>query len=400
MTIKKSFEEWGRSPGDGGLFGERETERKMNIILNNSILSVDMKRVRRNVATVLEELQGAQLIPVLKDNAYGLGLEAMGHVMEEFPQITTLAVAQVGEGAALRQAGITREILILGGVPAHLLRAAVELDLTLSVGRLELLPVLALLGQSAGRRVKIQIKIETGLNRTGVMPGAELAHLLEEWRSTRNHFQIMGAFSHFADLEDTERTQQQYELFLEGVEQLQAGGMEIPLRHISASAAHEQFPQYRLDGVRIGRRLYMDHPTQPLGTIGEVASWRTWVTNLRELKAGDALGYGGHVRMERDGTVATIAVGYGDGLSPELVGANGPVLIRGRRVPMLACCMDQTIVDVTGLDCRVDDEVTLYGYDRAGNFLSSQEVSLLIGDDEGCGLTALLSGRVARVYEE
>lgn len=117
MTIKKSFEEWGRSPGDGGLFGERETERKMNIILNNSILSVDMKRVRRNVATVLEELQGAQLIPVLKDNAYGLGLEAMGHVMEEFPQITTLAVAQVGEGAALRQAGITREILIWAVCP-------------------------------------------------------------------------------------------------------------------------------------------------------------------------------------------------------------------------------------------------------------------------------------------
>ena len=96
--------------------------------------------------------------------------------------------------------------------------------------------------------------------------------------------------------------------------------------------------------------------------------------------------------MERDGTVATIAVGYGDGLSPELVGANGPVLIRGRRVPMLACCMDQTIVDVTGLDCQVDDEVTLYGYDRAGNFLSAQEVSLLIGDDEGCGLTPYSAG--------
>lgn len=398
MTIKKSFEEWGRSPGDGGLFGERETERKMNIILNDSILSVDMKRVRRNVATVLEELQGAQLIPVLKDNAYGLGLEAMGHVMEEFPQITTLAVAQVGEGAALRQAGITREILILGGVPAHLLRAAVELDLTLSVGRLELLPVLALLGQSAGRRVKIQIKIETGLNRTGVMPGAELAHLLEEWRSTRNHFQIMGAFSHFADLEDTERTQQQYELFLEGVEQLQAGGMEIPLRHISASAAHEQFPQYRLDGVRIGRRLYMDHPTAPLGTVREVCSWRAWVTRVRPLRAGDALGYGGHIRMPRDGMAATISVGYGDGLDPELVRVGGPVLIGGQRARLLACCMDQTVVDVTGIPCAVDDEVTLLGGDGHGNWLSAQEVSLLIGEDEGCGLTSRLSGRVGRVY--
>ncbi len=83
---------------------------------------------------------GAQLIPVLKDNAYGLGLEAMGRVMEEFPQITTHGGGPGGEGAALRQAGITREILVLGGVPAHLLRGAVELDLTLSVGRLELLP--------------------------------------------------------------------------------------------------------------------------------------------------------------------------------------------------------------------------------------------------------------------
>ena len=400
MTIKKSFEEWGRSPGDGGLFGERETERKMNIILNNSILSVDMKRVRRNVATVLEELQGAQLIPVLKDNAYGLGLEAMGHVMEEFPQITTLAVAQVGEGAALRQAGITREILILGGVPAHLLRAAVELDLTLSVGRLELLPVLALLGQSAGRRVKIQIKIETGLNRTGVMPGAELAHLLEEWRSARNHFQIMGAFSHFADLEDTERTQQQYELFLEGVEQLQAGGMEIPLRHISASAAHEQFPQYRLDGVRIGRRLYLDHPTQPTGRVSETATWRTWITGLRTLQAGSPLGYGGKVFLERDSTVATIAVGYGDGLSEELVRVHGPVLVGGERARLMACCMDQTLVDVTGIPCRVGDPVTLFGWDEQGNLLASQEVALLVGEDEGCGLTAQLSPRVARIYSK
>ena len=263
-----------------------------------------------------------------------------------------------------------------------------------------MLPQLARLGQKLGRPVKVQVKVETGLHRVGLMPGAELSALLEEWRAARPWVTVTGAYSHFADLEDRERTREQVRIYLAGADQLEAGGMEIPFRHISASAASEYFPEYRLDGVRIGRRLYMDHPTEPLGTIGEVASWRTWVTNLRELKAGEALGYGGHVRMERDGTVATIAVGYGDGLSPELVRANGPVLIRGRRVPMLACCMDQTIVDVTGLDCRVDDEVTLYGYDRAGNFLSAQEVSLLIGDDEGCGLTSLLSGRVARVYEE
>lgn len=370
----------------------------MNNLLNNSILSVDLKRVRRNVATVLEELEGAQLIPVLKDNAYGLGLETIGRVMEEFPQITTLAVAQVGEGAALRQAGITREILVLGGVPTHLLRGAVELDLTLAVGRLELLPVLALLGRSVGRRVKIQIKIETGLNRTGVEPGAELAKLLEEWRGVRSDVQVMGAFSHFADLGDEGRTQQQYQLFLEGVEQLEAGGMEIPLRHISASAAHEQFPQYRLDAVRIGRRLYMDHPTKPTGRVSESATWRTWITNLRTLQAGAPLGYGGKVVLERDATVATIAVGYGDGLSEGLVQVHGPVLVGGERARLMACCMDQTLVDVTGIPCRVGDPVTLFGWDEQGNLLASQEVALLVGDDEGCGLTSQLSPRVARIY--
>lgn len=375
-----------------------DREEKMNNLLNNSILSVDLKRVRQNVNAVLQELDGAQLIPVLKDNAYGLGLETIGHVMEEFPQITILAVAQVGEGAALRQAGITRDILVLGGIPAHLLRAAVELDLTISIGRLELLPVLALLAQSLKRQVKIQIKVETGLNRTGVAPGRELAQLLEEWRKSKGIFQVTGAFSHFADLSDQNRTQEQYHLFLEGVEQLQAGGMEIPMRHISASAGHEQFPQYRLDAVRIGRRLYMDHPTVPTGRVSETATWRTWITNLRTLQAGAPLGYGGKVFLERDATVATIAVGYGDGLSQELVQRHGPVLVGGERARLMACCMDQSLVDVTGIPCRVGDPVILFGWDEQGNLLPSQEVALLVGEDEGCGLTAQLSPRVARIY--
>ena len=352
----------------------------MNNLLNNSVLSIDLKRI------------------VLKDNAYGLGLEVMGRLAEEFPQITTLAVAQVEEGAALRRAGITRDILVLGGIPTHLLGAAAELDLTVSVGRLELLPVLELLSQPLERPVKVQIKIETGLNRTGVAPGAELARLLEEWRRVRGSVQVTGAFSHFADLSDERRTQEQYRLFLEGVEQLQAGGMEIPLRHISASAAHEQFPQYRLDAVRIGRRLYMDHPTQPTGRVSETATWRTWITNLRTLQAGAPLGYGGKVMLERDAVVATIAVGYGDGLNEDLVRIHGPVLVGGQRARLMACCMDQTLVDVTGIPCRVGDPVTLFGWDERGNLLPSQEVAGLVGEDEGCGLTAQLSPRVARIY--
>ena len=372
----------------------------MNNFLNNSILYVNLEQLRRNVRTILKELEGKALIPVLKGNAYGLGLERVGLELAAFPEIRTLAVAQVSEGERLRRAGISGDILVLGGVPEGLLEAGAELDLTLTVWRLGVLPRLAELGRRLGRPVKAQVKVETGLHRVGLMPGEELSALLEEWRSAAPWVEITGAFSHFADLEDRERTEGQFRAFLAGTAQLEAGGMNIPFRHISASAASEYFPQYRLDGVRVGRRLYMDHPTRPKGNIGEAASWRTWITNLRDLQAGEPLGYGGHVRMERGGTVATLAVGYGDGLSPDLVRAGGPVLIGGRRARLLACCMDQALADVTGIPCQVGDEATFYGYDRAGNFLSSQEVSLLIGDDEGCGLTSLLSGRVARVYEE
>ncbi len=372
----------------------------MNNFLHNSILYVNLEQVRQNVRTLLEELEGKALIPVLKGNAYGLGLEELGRTLAGFEEIRTLAVAQVSEGARLRRAGISGDILVLGGVPEGLLEAGAELDLTLTVWRLGVLPRLAELGRRLGRPVKAQVKVETGLHRVGLMPGEELSALLEEWRSAAPWVEITGAFSHFADLDDRERTEGQFQAFLAGTAQLEAGGMDIPFRHISASAASEFFPQYRLDGVRIGRRLYMDHPTRPKGNIGEAASWRTWITNLRDLQAGEPLGYGGHVRMERGGTVATLAVGYGDGLSPDLVRAGGPVLIGGRRARLLACCMDQTLADVTGIPCQVGDEATFYGYDRAGNFLSAQEVSLLIGDDEGCGLTSLLSNRVARVYEE
>ena len=376
----------------------RKTGEIMNKNLHNSILYIDMDQLRRNAEAILQELDGAQLIPVLKGNAYGLGLEEVGAALASIPEIRTMAVAQVSEGAALRRAGVKQDILVLGGVPERLLAPAAELGLTLAVGRPGLLPLLAELGRAQGRPVQVQVKVETGLHRYGLMPGAELDRLLEEWREHAPWIQVTGAFTHFADLGDPARTEEQFQTYLSGVAQLERGGMEIPMRHVSASAASEYAPQYRLDGVRIGRRLYMDHPTAPLGTVQEVCSWRAWVTCVRALQAGDALGYGGHVRMPRDGTAATISVGYGDGLDPELVRVGGPVLIGGRRARLLACCMDQTVVDVTGIPCAVDDEVTLLGGDGHGNWLSAQKVSLLIGEDEGCGLTSRLSSRVGRVY--
>lgn len=371
----------------------------MHNIMNNSYLLVDLDQICRNAQTILSALPGGvQLIPVLKDDAYGLGLEAVGRRLAQMEPIGLLAVSHVSEGVALRRAGIQKDILILGGVPSFLLPAAVEHNLTVTVGRLGMVPLLAQHAAARSTPVSVHLKIETGLHRIGLTPGAELDALMSELHEAAPHIRIGGVFSHFADLSDQSRTRTQHRTFLDGVEQLTRGGFPAPMLHLTASAASEYAPEYLLDGTRIGRRLYMDHPTKPLGNIREVASWRTCVTHVRDLKAGQCVGYGGRYTLEHDARIATIGVGYGDGLNEHLCRVHAPVLVGGRRCPLIECCMDQAFVDVTGIDCRPDDTVTLFGWDEQGNFLSSQEISLLIGDNEGCGLTSALTPRVARIY--
>lgn len=372
----------------------------MHTSMNNSYIVLNTHILRENVSTILGELPGqTALIPVLKDDAYGLGLTQVAQVLMEFPEIETLAISHVSEGAALRRANWKGNILVLGGVMGFLLPLAVECDLTLAVGRLGLIPRLADAARAQGKQVKVQVKIETGLNRIGLLPGEELAALIAELRQAADCVTVTGAFSHFANVSDAQRTQRQYDSFLAGVAQLENAGIPVPMRHLCGSAGLELCPQYALDGVRVGRRLYMDHPTQPTGKIKEVASWRTYITNIRRLKAGEQLGYGGGCVLTRDTVIATIAVGYGDGLNEALAACQAPVLVNGQRARLLCCCMDQSMVDVTGIPCQVDDEVTLFGSDGQGGFLSSQEVSLLIGENEGCGLISDLSPRVARIYQ-
>ncbi len=371
---------------------------KMNIQTYNSYLEIDLGQLLENARSILESLDaGTALIPVLKDDAYGLGLVPVAKTLCTLPAIRTLAVAHVSEGLRLRESGIEREILVMGGALPFQLEAACLAELTLSCAHLGFAGSLAAAAERTGKRGRLHIKIDTGLHRIGVGP-EELDALTEELRRAGDRLEITGAFSHFSDAGDRALDEEEYRLFLDCLERLSAAGIRIPMRHMACSLTSELYPEYHLDAVRCGRRLYMDRPGVTGGTIREVASWRSYITNLRPRKVGDYIGYGRSVRLERDCLVATVGVGYGDGLNQGLFPIGGPVLVGGRRCRLLACCMDQCMVDVSGADCAVGDEVTFFGTDRAGNFLSSQEVAALVGGDEGCGLTSALSYRVARVY--
>ncbi len=390
----------GREPWDGADLPKGKMNMTMNIQNHNSYLLVDLACLRQNTRAILSTLRGGtQLIPVLKDDAYGLGLVPVARTLCDFPEIRLLAVAHVSEGLTLREAGIGREILVMGAALPNQLPAAVEAGLTLACGRPGFLTELSAAAERCGRTAKTQIKIDTGLHRIGLEP-AELDTFLEEFTACGDKVEITGVFSHFSDVGDTALNEREYALFCEAIGKLERSGIEPALRHIACSASSERWPQYNIDGIRCGRRLYMDSPDRPTGMIRELASWRSFITQIKDRCAGEKLGYGGAVTLTRDSRIATVGVGYGDGLNQALFQVHAPVLIGGRQCTLLACCMDQCMVDVTGLDCTVGDEVTFFGYDAAGNFLSSQEIANMVSRDEGCGLTSALSPRVARVYTD
>ena len=377
---------------------EKEMNMKMNIQNHNSYLLVDLNVIRRNARVILGGLKpGTELIPVLKDDAYGLGLVPVTEALCSLPEIRRIALAHVSEGLELRAAGIDRELLVMGAALPFQMEAAAEAELTLACPRPGFLTAYCEAAERVGKRARVQIKIDTGLHRIG-LEREELDGLLEELCACGKKAEITGAFSHFSDVTDSALCEREYAAFLEAAEKLRAGGMEIPMLHMACSASSERRPRYNLDAVRCGRRLYMDRPGVSGGAITEAVSWRSFVTQVKSRRAGERIGYGGAVTLKRDSLVATVGVGYGDGLNQGLFGVGAPVLLNGKRCRLLACCMDQCMVDATGLDCRVGDEVTFFGYDGNGGFLSSQEIAALVNDDEGCGLTSALSDRVARVY--
>ena len=146
----------------------------------------------------------------------------------------------------------------------------------------------------------------------------------------------------------------------------------------------------------------MDNPEKEhqTGIIRELASWRTYITAVYKRRAGERVGYGKGISLDSDRDIATVGIGYGDGLDERFAGIKAPVLVNGRQARILAVFMDQCLVDVTGIDCAPGDELTVFGYDGRGGFISSQDQAMLISAAEGCGLTSALSRRVARVYTD
>lgn len=183
----------------------------------------------------------------------------------------------------------------------------------------------------------------------------------------------MGVFSHFStgETKESPTAYRQFQLYQQALAQLQAAGIDPLQKHMCNSGGSDWFRASFCNAVRIGRRLYMDNQAEPLtpgtpGAVQEACSWRASVTNLRVVEAGDTVGYDAAWTAPRRTRVATVCVGYGDGLYYPLAEAGGPLLVGEQKARLLATCMDQCFVDVTDIPCRAGDEVTFFGQSSGG----------------------------------
>lgn len=360
---------------------------------------IDLGAIRRNVGRVRERLApGARLMAVVKANAYGHGEVEVARAALE-AGAASLGVILVDEGLRLRAAGIDAPVLLLHEPPAGRLGEALAADLTPCLFTERGLAALGEAADRAGRTVRAHLKIDTGLNRLGVPTwGLEqfVAALAKE-----ASVELEGVFSHFAFADRPAHAfiDEQVRRFADSLELLAAHGIEPPVRHIANSAAAVSRPDTHFDMVRLGIAMYGLSPgpeCEGMIPLEPAMALRAEVAMVKRVPAGEAVSYGHRYRLERDGTIASIPLGYADGW-PRALAGNAAVLIGGRRHPAVGTvCMDSFMVDLGDDECAVGDEAVLIGAQGVER-ITAAEIAAALGTINYEVVTRI-SHRIPRVF--
>lgn len=332
---------------------------------------------------------------VVKANGYGHGAVPAAKAALE-GGASWLGVSSVQEGVELRKAGIETPILNLGYTPPAALSAAIAARLALAVYDGESLALL----KSAGTSIPVHVKVDTGMHRLGAPPdeAIRLARAVHDDANLR----LDGFWTHFADADgDLAFTRNQLRTFLDARDALIRQGITGFLAHAANSAGLLRLPESRLDLVRAGLILYGVRPVRgwtDLPALRPALSWRTVVTNIVEVPVGESVGYGRRFTAKGERVrVATIAVGYADGLHRRS-SSGGTALVRGQKVPIAGTIsMDQAALDVTQVpDVGIGDVVTLIGED--GSACQSADDLAEAAETITYEVLCAISGRVQRRY--
>jgi len=345
-----------------------------------------------------------KILAVVKANAYGHGAVAIGRELDG-RGVDSFGVAFVKEGIELRNAGIKKPILILGGILPSQISEVFSFELTPVIANLDLARTLDTEGKRHRKKPAVHIKIDTGMNRLGV-PSEHVEDFFAALREF-DSLEIEGILSHFssADFQDRqsiEFTHRQAERFRAALRKLRALGFTPPLIHMANSSAIMKSLVSELPMVRAGLMLYGAYPSAHLRSVVSlkpVMALKTRVMHLKSLPPGAPVSYSRTFHTQRQSVVAILAVGYGDGYH-HCLSNRGKVLIQGRGAPVVgSICMDLTLVDTTEIsEVKEGDEVVLFG-SQGEKRISVEEVAEWAGTipyEVLCGI----GSRVPRIYKK
>lgn len=332
--------------------------------VHQTVMEINLNAMLQNLKWYQQRLKkGTRMMAMVKAFSYGSGSFEIANLLQ-FHGVDYLAVAYTDEGVALRKAGIHLPIMVMNVAPPGF-TALVEHNLEPVLYSSSLFRAFAeFIRQEGLPQYPVHLELETGMNRLGFAM-AEMPFLLAQLPGSP--FKIQSVFSHLAASEDagfdafTQEQVQRFEAFSSALEEV----LTYPfLRHIENTSGIFRHPQWQFDMVRLGIGLYgFDAAMAGISPLEEVSTLVTTIAQIKELEAGETVGYGRRGRISMPARIATIRVGYADGYPRSLGNGAGKLLLKGQLVPTIgSVCMDMTMIDITGLEgVREGDAVIVFG---------------------------------------
>ncbi len=374
---------------------------------------IDLNAIAHNVRELRRITRPeARLMAVVKANGYGHGaIEVSRCVLQNGASI--LGVARVEEGIQIRKAGISVPILVFGYTLPHRAGDLFKYDLRQSVSSTATARELSEAAVSFTAKIKIHLKVDTGMGRLGLLPQkgksgdpTEIdSDTVAETLAIANldALALEGIFTHFASADSADKTHSEYQLdlFLNYLRRLEKAGLSPPLKHAANSGALIDMPASHFDLVRPGIAIYGLYPSNEVDqqrvSLKPAMALKAQIIQLKKVPAGFKVSYGSTYTTQRPTTIATVPIGYADGLNRRL-SSRGQMLVGGQRVPIVGrVCMDLTMLDVGDVkNVQLGDEVVVFGQ-QGNESLSVDEMAAMLGTINYEIVTGI-SARVPRVY--